>query len=88
MPLLLNIYVNDMIFVIEDTEITNFADDNADDNTLFVCDNTINIVITRLERDYRNLREWFKMNYLKANEDNFFFNFLKFFHLFYPLHSF
>ena len=37
-PLLFNIYINDLIYFIEESEICNFADDN----TLFTCDQKLN----------------------------------------------
>ena len=64
-PLFLNIYINDIFLATEVTDIVNFADDN----TPFACDTTTDLVITRLERDIYNLCKWFKLNYLKSNED-------------------
>ena len=45
-PLAFNIYINDIFFFTEETEITNYADDN----TPFACDTTVDLVIGRLER--------------------------------------
>ena len=50
-PLLFNIYINDLIYFIEESEICNFADDN----TLFACDQKIERVISSLEIDGSNL---------------------------------
>ena len=49
----------------EITTITNFADDN----TLCICDKSIDLVISKLEKDSNNLGQWFKANYFKSNED-------------------
>ena len=64
-PLLFNIYINDLFYFVEETELTN----NADDNTPYICDKSIDLVISRLEKDLINLGHWFKANYLKSNED-------------------
>ena len=64
-PLLFNIYINDLFYFVEETEITN----HADDNTPYICDKSIHLVISRLEKDLINLGHWFKANYLKSNED-------------------
>ena len=64
-PLLFNIYINDIFYFMEATTITNYADDN----TPYICDKTIDLVLTRLETDANNLGQWFKANYLKSNED-------------------
>ena len=64
-PLLFNIYINDIFYFSDATTITNYADDN----TPYVCDTTVDLVISRLEKDSSNLVNWFKFNYLKSNED-------------------
>ena len=62
-PLAFNIYINDIFFFTEETEITNYADDN----TPFACKTTVDLVIGRLEKDLGNLLQWFKLNYFKPN---------------------
>ena len=64
-PLLFNIYIDNIFFFTEETSITNYADDN----TPYVCDKTVDLVISRLENDSLKLCHWFKHNYLKCNED-------------------
>ena len=61
-PLLFNIYI---FYFTKVTIITNFADDN----TLYICDKSIDLVISKLEKDFNNLGQWFKANYFKSNED-------------------
>ena len=46
-PLLFNIYLNDLFFLIESTEVCNFADDT----TFYACDKDLNHLINRLEHD-------------------------------------
>ena len=64
-PLLFNIYINDIFYFMEVITITNFADDN----TLYICNKSIDLVISKLVKDSNNLGQWFKANYLKSNED-------------------
>ena len=64
-PLLFNIYINDIFYFTEVTTITNFADDNK----LYICDKSIDLVISKLEKDSNNLGQWFNANYFKSNED-------------------
>ena len=63
--LLFNIYINDIFYFSDATTITNYTDDN----TPYACDTTVDLVISRLEKDSCNLSNWFKFNYLKSNED-------------------
>ena len=46
-PLLFNIYVNDLIYFIQNTEICNFADDN----TIYSCGTNLDGIIIDLEED-------------------------------------
>ena len=64
-PLLFNIYINDLFWVNEMTEVCNFADDT----TLYTCDGEIKSVIRKLEHDTLLAIEWFGANYMKLNED-------------------
>ena len=63
-PLLFNIYINDLFFIIEQTDICNYADDN----TLNACDISLNNLLRRLEHDSLLAIEWFQNNYMKLNE--------------------
>ena len=62
-PLLFNIYLNDLFFLVNDCDICNFADDA----TPFACDMDINVLMTRLEFCTAQLLEWFEVNYMKLN---------------------
>ena len=46
-PLLFNIYINDLFFIIEHTDVCNYADDN----TLHACDMSLENLLRRLEHD-------------------------------------
>ena len=62
-PLLFNIYINDLTFFIEDSQICNIADDN----TLFASDLRLEGVILRLKNDTRKTLVWFESNMMAAN---------------------
>ena len=66
-PLLFNIYVNDLIYFIQNTEICNFADDN----TIYSCGNNLDRIIIDLEEDLCQALEWFESNRLVANPSKF-----------------
>ena len=63
-PLLFNIYINDFFFIIEQTEICSYADDN----TINACDMSLENLLRRLEHNSHLAIEWFKQNYMKLNE--------------------
>ena len=64
-PLLFNFYINDLFFVIEKTDICNYADDD----TLNACDMSVENQIRRLEQDSLLAIKWFDNNNMKLNED-------------------
>jgi len=64
-PLLFNIYINDLIWFIENGEVCNYADDT----TPYSCSNDLNILKSNLEVDCLNAINWFKNNYMKLNTD-------------------
>ena len=66
-PLLFNIFINDLFFVIEKSGICNFADDN----TLYSCGANLKTVLENLEHDASKLLYWFKINFMKANPEKF-----------------
>ena len=66
-PLLFNIFINDMFYVIEHCNLYNYADDN---NLGKSSDNAEDL-IKNIELDMTNLLEWFKANCLLANPDKF-----------------
>ena len=64
-PTLFNIYLNDLFFLVDYTEVCNFADDT----TFFTCDKDLRSLINRLEHDSFLAIEWFQNSYMKLNED-------------------
>ena len=64
-PLLFNIYVNDLFYIINHTDVCNYADDT----TFHACGSDINELMLRLEHDSLLAIEWFENNFMKLNED-------------------
>ena len=64
-PLLFNIYLNDLFFILDETNVCNYADDTG----LHACDKELNEVIRCLEHDSCLAIEWFENNYMKLNKD-------------------
>ena len=65
--LLFNIFINDLCFFIEKSDICNFADDN----TLYSCGANLKTVLENLKHDASKLLYWFKINSMKANPEKF-----------------
>ena len=65
-PLLFNIFIN-LFFVIEKSDIFNFADANA----LYSCGANLKTVLENLKHDASKLLYWFKINSMKANPEKF-----------------
>ena len=61
-PLLFNIVINDLFFVIEKSDTYSFADDN----TLYSCGANLKTVLENMEHDANKLLYWFKINSMKA----------------------
>ena len=64
-PLFFNIYINDLLLSIQDTDICNYADDT----TIYACDDNLDNVIARLENDSSIIIQWFANNFMKLNTD-------------------
>ena len=64
-PLLFNIYLNDLFWNNEETDVCNFADDT----TLYACDMNLDTVLRKLEHDSLLAIEWFNANSMKLNAD-------------------
>ena len=64
-PLLFNIFLIDLFFIIEDTDIASYADDN----TPYVIADNIDGVIKSLEEASEILFKWFNDNLMKINAD-------------------
>ena len=66
-PLLFNIYINDLFFFVQNSDVCNYADDNS----LTVADICIDTIINKLESDISILDIWFKHNGMLLNEDKY-----------------
>ena len=66
-PLFVNIFINDIFFEIQKSNICNFADDN----TLYFCSQDLQTAIENLTYDVKNVLTWFKINSMKANPEKF-----------------
>ena len=66
-PLLFNIFIHDIFFFIEKSEICNFADNT----TLYSCDRDLLCIKENLTFDMKNILLWFRTNSLKANAGKF-----------------
>ena len=66
-PVLFNIFINDMMYIFENTKITNFADDNS----LSKVAKTIEHLVNALEKDSKIAIDWYEENHMIANADKF-----------------
>ena len=66
-PLLFNILIKDLFFVIKKFDICNFANNN----TLYSCGANLKSVLENLKHDASKLLFWFKVNSMKANPEKF-----------------
>jgi len=64
-PLLFNVFLNDLFFLVEETEICNYADDT----TIYVCGHELEQIVSSLETDAQKLSKWFLENGMKLNLD-------------------
>ena len=64
---LFNIYINDLFFLAENTNVCIYVDDT----TFYACDSDLYNLILRLEHDYVLVIEWFECNYMKLNQDKY-----------------
>ena len=64
-PLLFNIFLIDMFFIVENIDIASYADDN----TPYIGANNINEVVHSLEKATDTLFKWFSDNLMKSNAD-------------------
>ena len=64
-PLLFNICINDLFFLIENTNVCNYTDDT----TFYTFDSDLRNLISRLKHDSVLAIEWFECNYMNLNQD-------------------
>ena len=63
-PLLFNIYINDLFFIFEKTDVCNHADDTG----WHVCDKDLPSLLNSVGHDTGLAIEWFESNYMKLNK--------------------
>ena len=66
-PILLNIFINDLLLWISNSELLNFADDN----TISAAENTIEELVSTLEKETQAGIDWFVSNKMIVNPDKF-----------------
>ena len=64
-PLLFNIFLADLFFIVNKIDIANYADDN----TPYTSSNDVNGLIKSLEEASKELFKWFDDNLMKSNPD-------------------
>ena len=62
--LLFNIFINGILFLVNDTEVCNCADDT----TIFECHSNVNKVQYKLEADASRLSKWYIDNHMKLKD--------------------
>ena len=62
-PLVCSVFVNDFIYIIEQSELRNFADNN----TIISCGNSFEVVAPSLEEDMPRSKSWIKTNEMVVN---------------------
>ncbi len=66
-PFLFNVFMNDIFYFMEVCDLLNYADNN----TLSIIGNTVNLVISALKKDAENAMLWFINNFMQANPTKF-----------------
>ena len=64
-PLLFNIFLADLLLILNKIDIANYADDN----TPYTSSNEVNGLIKSLEEASKELFKWFEHNLMKSNPD-------------------
>ena len=66
-PLLFNVFINDLFFMIIRSDVWNCTDDN----TLYRCHEKLENIFVDLKIDLKNVLYWFQVNSLKTNPGKF-----------------
>ena len=66
-PILFNIFLNDLLITLENSEIYNFADDN----TISSISKEKEALLTTLEKDSQKAVDWFRLNDIIVNPEKF-----------------
>ena len=64
-PILFNVFVNGLSFLVEETEVCNYADDT----TIYMCGNNLKHIVSSLEIDAQKLSTWFLDNDMNLHPD-------------------
>ena len=72
-PILFHIFINDLIFFIQETEVCNVADDT----TIYSCSLNYKEAVHKLSNDTHIVLNWFKVNSMVANPGKFQIMFLR-----------
>ena len=67
LPILFNIFLNDLLTTLENSEIYNFADDN----TISSISKEKQALLTTLEKNSENAIDWFRRNNMIVNPEKF-----------------
>ena len=71
-PMLFNIFLNDLFLFVENSDLSNYADDS----TLYSCGNNLEEVKQTLRGDFQIVTKWFYENYMVLNSGKYNFYFL------------
>ena len=63
-PILFNIFINDIFFLLDKTLLANYADDN----TTYSVENDVMTLLKSLESDTYTVLNWFRFNEMKPNQ--------------------
>ena len=66
-PMLFNLFINHLIFFIQETEVCNFADDT----TIYLCSPNFGEATLKLSNDMHLILNWFRINSMVANPGKF-----------------
>ena len=66
-PILFNVFINDLLLFIKETDICNFADNT----TLYACGKEVDTISLKLEIETNRAIQWLKDNEMVANPSNF-----------------
>ena len=64
--LLFNIFINNLFYFVKDAQLLNFADDK----TITIFSNSVDGLITKLQKESENDIDWFRSNEMVVNPVN------------------
>ena len=65
-PILSNLFINDLMFFIQEIEVSNFADDK----TIYSCSPSFEEATLKLSNDTHFILNWFRINSMVENLEN------------------